>query len=96
MEIIEKIKKNLIETGIYIRVKKDGKYQSVDYLNLLPEQVQEKDRWDRKNWKKICDKILAHLGGSITERNQVIDDRSIIIAILALLREVDIEAKELS
>ena len=93
--MIEELKNNLIETGIYIRVKKDGKWQAVDYLNLLPEQVQEKDRWDRKNWRKICDKILAHLGGSIVKSGEVIDDRSIIIAILSLLRECEIEAKSL-
>jgi len=91
--MIEKIRENLIETGIFIRVKKDGKFQAVDYLNLLPEQVQEKERWDNKNWRKICDKILAHLGGAIVKNGEVIDDRSIIIAILSLLRECGIEAK---
>lgn len=92
--MIEKIKENLKETGIYIRVEKDDKFQAVDYLNLLPEQVQDENRWDRKNWRKICDSILAHLGGSVIESGQVITDRAIIIAVLSLLRNSNIEAKD--
>ena len=52
-EIITKLKKNLTETGIFIREKKNGKYQSIDYLNLLPEQVQEESRWGNDSWEKI-------------------------------------------
>ncbi len=94
MTMIEKIKSGLIETGIYIRVEKDGKWQPVDYINLLPEQVQDKDRWDNKNWRKICDSILAHIGACFVENNQVIDDRSIIIGVLTLLRELNIEGRQ--
>jgi len=92
--MIEKIKTNLRETGIYIRVKKDEKWQPVDYINLLPGQVQEKERWNNDSWRMICDSILAHLGACFVETGEVIDDRSIIIAILTLLRELGIEGRD--
>lgn len=95
MKPIEKIRRDLKKTGIPIRAKKNGKWQAVDYINLLPEQVQEKARWDSKNWMKIANQILGSLGACFVDVNNVINDRSIIIAILALLRELNIEGKEI-
>lgn len=83
---IDKIRNGLIETGIYIREKKDGKYQAIDYLNLLPEQVQDENRWDNENWNKILNQILTHLGGSLSN-SQMVTNKSIVIVILALIQE---------
>lgn len=94
MMIIDKIRHNLVETGIYIRAKRNGKWQSVDYINLTPNEVQEADRWGDESWNMILDQILGRIGQAVTkeEENHI---REIVRGLLAMLRSLEIQAKKL-
>lgn len=63
-------------------------------MNLNPEQVQPQERWDVENWCKILDQIIIRLGASLSPEIEIVKERDIIIAILALLRKLGIEARE--
>lgn len=96
-EVIKQLKENLLGTGIYIRAQKDGKWQSVDYIDLLPEQVQEESRWDIDGWNKIMNTILDHMAGALQgspEKVGVVTPRDVIVVVLGLLRHIGIEAKD--
>lgn len=95
-EVIERLKKELVECGIPIRAtNSEGKWDAVDYLNLLPEQVQEQERWDNEGWEKILNQMSLVLGGTLLPPEEnIMNSRHIIIVLLALLRHAEIIAKD--
>ena len=99
-EGIKRLRKYLIETGIYIRKERDGKWQPVDYINLRPGEVQAHGRWDEKGWTKILNNILGCLGAAMlitelpVEEKVLVGSRDIIVAIVSLLEHAGVEAKD--